>query len=60
MEEEKNNEESKSNEFNFNLKDVFYALNNNYFGVIKSFVNDNNLDSVLSINKSSESRNRTY
>ena len=41
MEEEKNNEESKSNEFNFNLKDVFYALNNNYFGVIKSFVNDN-------------------
>jgi hypothetical protein len=27
--------------FNFCLKDVFYALNNNYIGVIKSFVNDN-------------------
>ena len=25
----------------FNIKDIFYALNNNYFGVIKSFVNDN-------------------
>ena len=41
MEEEKNKEESKERELNFNLKDVFYALNNNYFGVIKSFVNDN-------------------
>ena len=28
--------------YDFNLKDVFYAINNNYFGVIKSFVNDNN------------------
>ena len=27
--------------YDFNLKDVFYAINNNYFGVIKSFVNDN-------------------
>ena len=41
IEEEKNNEESKSCELNFNLKDVFYALNNNYIGVIKSFVNNN-------------------
>ena len=41
MEEEKNKEESKEHEINFNLKDSFYALNNNYFGVIKSFVNDN-------------------
>ena len=40
-EEEKNNEDSKPNELNFNLKDVFYALNNNYLGVIKSFINDN-------------------
>ena len=41
IQEEKNNEESKSCELNFNLKDVFYALNNNYIGVIKSFVNNN-------------------
>ena len=41
IDEEKNKEESKERELNFNLKDVFYALNNNYFGVIKSFVNDN-------------------
>ena len=41
MEEEKNREESKECDLNFNLKDVFYALNNNYFGVIKSFINDN-------------------
>ena len=34
MEEEKNKEESKERELNFNLKDVFYALSNNYFGVI--------------------------
>ena len=27
--------------YDFNLKDIFYALNNNYFGVIKSFVNEN-------------------
>ena len=41
IEEEKNNIESKPDDLNFNLKDVFYALNNNYFGVIKSFINDN-------------------
>ena len=41
IEEEKNNNESKQDELNFNLKDVFYALNNNYLGVIKSFINDN-------------------
>ena len=41
MEEEKNWEESKECDFNFNLKDVFYALNNNYLGVIKSFIGDN-------------------
>ena len=41
IQEEKNNEESKSCELNFNLKDVFYALNNNYIGVIKSFDWDN-------------------
>ena len=37
---EKENLEDIKN-FNFCLKDVFYALNNNYIGVIKSFVNDN-------------------
>ena len=41
IEEEKNNIESNQGELNFNLKDVFYALNNNYMGVIKSFINDN-------------------
>ena len=41
IEEEKNNTESKPDELKFNLKDVFYALNNNYLGVIKSFINDN-------------------
>ena len=41
IEEEKNNNESKPADINFNLKDVFYALNNNYLGVIKAFINDN-------------------
>jgi len=37
---DKNNLE-KDNGFDFNLKDIFYAFNNDYFGVIKSFINDN-------------------
>ena len=41
VEEEKNMEESKRPEFKFSLKDIFYALNNNYLGVIKSFLEDN-------------------
>ena len=39
--ENENFDESKEKDFNFKLKDVFYALNNNYFGVIKSFINEN-------------------
>lgn len=31
----------KENGFDFNLKDVFYAFNKDYFGVFKSFLNDN-------------------
>lgn len=43
MNEEKFDRENMENldGYNFNIKDVFYALNNNYIGVIKSFVNDN-------------------
>ena len=46
--QKKLNEEDFNNEnldnikgYDFNLKDIFYALNNNYLGVIKSLVNDN-------------------
>ena len=41
MEEEKNMEELKGNEFKFGSKDIFHALNNSYLGVIKSLINDN-------------------
>ena len=41
-EEDFNNEDLENiNGYDFNFKDVFYALNNNYFGVIKSLVNEN-------------------
>ena len=36
---DENLEEEKG--YDFNIKDVFYALTNNYFGVIKSLVNEN-------------------
>ena len=37
--DEDNLEEKKG--YEFNSKDIFYALNNNYYGVIKAFVNEN-------------------
>ena len=37
---DKDNLEKESG-FDFNLKDIFYAFNKDYFGVFKSFINDN-------------------
>ena len=44
--------------YDFNLKDVFYAFNNNYFGVIKSFVNDNN--DLIKVKDSFSGKNLLY
>ena len=49
---DKDNLEKESG-FNFNLKDIFYAFNNDYFGVIKSFINDNK-DLVRAMDKESK------
>ena len=43
----------KDSEFDFNLKEIFYAFKNDYFGVIKSFVNDNK-DLVRAIDSDSK------